>query len=81
MAVPTSRELEIKREQLIVEFRGYCEQVQDAFNEVVRALIDHRYAEACSLMSTISAHQGQASVNMRTVLVRNGMIVRSQNDE
>jgi vacuolar-type H+-ATPase subunit D/Vma8 len=81
MAVPTSKELESKREQLIVEFEGYCAQVQDAFNEVTNALRDQRYAEACNLMSTISAHQGQASVNMRTVLVKNGMIVRDRSDD
>lgn len=81
MAIPTADELEVKREELIARFEEYCTQVADGFESVVCALRDQRYAEACSIMSTISAHQGQASVKMRAVLVKGGFIVRERNDD
>lgn len=80
MPVPSAQELEAKREAIIKELNEYRDQVSAGFDDVETALANGEYAHACALMSTISAHQGQASVKMRAVLVRNGFIVRERND-
>lgn len=79
MALSTE-ELENRRQEMITQFEKYQTQVSDALNGVSQALTLGQYAMACSIMSTVSAHQAQASVRMRAVLVKNGFIVRERND-
>jgi hypothetical protein len=76
----SSRELEAKREELIEKFEEYRDQVLGGMSDVITALHNGEYAHACELMSTISSHQGQASVRMRAVLVKQGFIVRERQD-
>jgi hypothetical protein len=73
-------DLDEKRADLIRQFKEYQLQVSEAFDGVLSALNDGRFAEACSIMLTISRHQGQASVGMRTVLVKNGFLVREKTE-
>ena len=77
---PTPADLEAKRDEMIRQFTEYRDQVMEGFDSVVEALSKGEYAHACSLMSTISAHQGQASVRMRAVLVKQGFLVRERSE-
>lgn len=77
---PTPAELDAKRDEMIRQFSEYRRQVMGGFDSVVEALSKGEYAHACNLMSTISQHQGQASVNMRAVLVKNGFLVRERSE-
>jgi hypothetical protein len=76
--IPTPHDLEGKRDEMIRQLSEYRDQVAQAFDAVVTALSNGEYATACSVMSTISAHQAQASVRMRAVLVKNGFMVRER---
>lgn len=73
-------ELEARRSELLAQFESYRAQVSEAMDGVVSALSEGRYAEACVMMSTISAHQGRASVDMRAILVKNGFMSRERED-
>jgi len=80
MVMLTAAELEAKREELLRQFNEYTTQVKDGLDAVSEALGFGEYARACSLMNTVSAHQAQASVRMRAVLVKNGFVVRERSD-
>lgn len=73
--------LEAKREEMIKQVEEYRTQVTDAFDEILASLRKGEYAGACSIMSTLSKHQAQASVNMRTVLIRHGFIAREKDSD
>lgn len=74
-------DLDSRREEMIEEFKAYRAQVNEGFDGIEEALEKGEYALACNLMNTISTHQGQASVNMRSVLVRFGFIVRERSGD
>lgn len=80
MAVPNAQELETKRDEMIAQLEQFKAQVSEGFDQAIDAMRKGEYAGACSVMSTLSAHQAQASVRMRAVLVKNGFMVRERDD-
>lgn len=74
----SAQDLEAKREEVIAQFEQYRDQVMNGMDSVIAALRKGEYASACEIMSTLSQHQGQASVRMRAVLVKQGFIVRER---
>lgn len=76
--MPTPSQLEARRDEVIDNLQKYRTQVNDAFDAIEQAISKGEYAYACSLMSAVSSHQGQASVNMRTTLVRYGFLARER---
>lgn len=76
MAVLTAEELEQRKKELIIEVNKYKDQVNTALEEVAASLARGEYAHACSVMGTLSSHQAKASVQMRTILIKNGFMAR-----
>lgn len=80
MPVLTASQLEALREELVNSFDAYRTQVTDGLDQVSACLSRGEYHQATTIMSTVSAHQAQASINLRTVLVKNGMIAREKEE-
>lgn len=76
MPILNKTQIEALRDELVKNFEDYCTQVSDGLGQVSTSLSLGEYHHATKLMSTISAHQAQASINLRAVLIKNGMIAR-----
>lgn len=80
MAIMNPAQLEELRKTLIANFEDYKTQVSDGLGEVSACLSRGEFHQATVLMSTISSHQAKASINLRAVLVKQGLIARERED-
>lgn len=80
MPVLNREQIEALRAELVKNFEAYRTQVSDGLDEVSQCLSRGEYHQATAIMSTVSSHQAQASINLRTVLVKQGLLAREREE-